>query len=111
MSDLWASILTLPTIASRARVFADRLADDIGSVLAHIHASSADFFRPSRTGAGGKSLVPESVFSAVLRIALAELGWRVDREVQRAAGRTDLVLRRKWSQRSRDCRSQNLGAR
>lgn len=65
---------------------------DLEWLLARLHRSSLDFFRPSR-GEGAR-LVPESVFTAHLALGFALLGWRVEREAQRGAGRTDLLLRR-----------------
>lgn len=66
---------------------------DLTSLLAKLHRSSADFFRPGRQ-AQGKQLVPESVFAAHLSLGFELLGWKTEREAQRGAGRTDLVLRR-----------------
>jgi len=67
---------------------------DLQVLLAKLHGSSADFFRPASRGDGGKRLVPESVFSAHLALGFELLGWRSEREAQRGAGRTDLLLRR-----------------
>jgi hypothetical protein len=61
---------------------------DLTSLLAKLHRSSVDFFR-----SGGR-LVPESVFAAHLGLGFELLGWRSEREAQRGAGRTDLLLRR-----------------
>lgn len=66
---------------------------DLESLLAKLHRSSADFFRSGRAGEG-KRLVPESVFAAHLGLGFELLGWRSEREAQRGAGRTDLLLRR-----------------
>jgi len=66
---------------------------DLAMLLAKLHRSSADFFRPGREGEE-KRLVPESVFSAHLALGFELLGWRSEREAQRGAGRTDLLLRR-----------------
>ncbi len=70
---------------------------DLTSLLARLHRSSADFFRPG-TAETGKQLVPESVFTAHLALGLELLGWRSEREAQRGAGRTDLLLRRNGDQ-------------
>jgi hypothetical protein len=67
---------------------------DLTVLLGKLHRSSVDFFRPSGGGAGGKRLVPESVFAAHLALGFELLGWRSEREAQRGAGRTDLLLRR-----------------
>ncbi len=66
---------------------------DLELLLAKLHGSSADFFRPA-PGDGTKKLVPESVFAAHLALGFELLGWRSEREAQRSAGRTDLLLRR-----------------
>ncbi len=66
---------------------------DLALLLARIHRSSADFFRPGR-GGQAKRPVPESVFAAHLALGFELLGWRSEREAQRGAGRTDLLLRR-----------------
>ncbi len=66
---------------------------DLTSLLARLHRSSADFFRQGPRQ-GGKALVPESVFAAHLGLGFELLGWRSERETQRGAGRTDLLLRR-----------------
>ncbi len=66
---------------------------DLALLLGKLHRSSADFFRPGPEGRG-KSLVPESVFAAHLALGFELLGWRSEREAQRGAGRTDLLLRR-----------------
>jgi hypothetical protein len=67
---------------------------DLQLLLAKLHASSADFFRPASRAEETKKLVPESVFSAHLALGFELLGWRSERETQRSAGRTDLLLRR-----------------
>ncbi len=66
---------------------------DLTLLLARLHRSSADFFRPGR-GGEEKRLVPESVFTAHLALGFELMGWRSEREAQRGAGRTDLLLRR-----------------
>ena len=91
------SVLDLSSSAGGDR---DDLRDDfyrdLVLLLAKLHHSSVDFFRAGRaaTGRAAKSLVPESVFSAHLALGFELLGWRSEREAQRGAGRTDLVLRR-----------------
>ncbi len=80
---------------------------DLIALLGKLHRASADFFRRRgrRDGAAeasrviraqgkGKRLVPESVFAAHLGLGFELLGWRSEREAQRGAGRTDLLLRR-----------------
>ena len=70
---------------------------DLVMLLGKLHRSSADFFRPGTRRDGttsGKRLVPESVFAAHLGLGFELLGWRSEREAQRGAGRTDLLLRR-----------------
>ncbi len=67
---------------------------DLTLLLARLHRSGSDFFRPGDRAATGKQLVPESVFAAHLALGLELLGWRSEREAQRGAGRTDLLLRR-----------------
>jgi len=87
-----ASILSLPRTPSTAARIADRLRSDLGHLLARLHASAADFFRPG-TGGGGKQLVPESVFASFLALGFELLGWQAVREAQSVAGRADLQLR------------------
>ncbi len=93
-----SSILTLSSMpasvpeASSSLPLRARLRLDLAAVLARLHASSADFFRPGR-GEQDKRLVPEAVFSAYLALGLELKGWQVDREAQQVAGRTDLRLR------------------
>ncbi len=69
---------------------------DLVTLLGKLHRGSADFFRPGRASSG-KRLVPESVFAAHLALGFELMGWRVEREAQSAAGRTDLKLRRNGS--------------
>jgi hypothetical protein len=89
-----ASLLSLPAASTSAPEpdVATRLAADLDVLLARLHAASADFFRPGRHGEG-KRLVPEAVFSAYLALGFDLLGWQAEREAQRGAGRTDLLLR------------------
>ena len=83
------SILTLQFSFERERPkeFVERLSGDLISLLEHIHSLGTDFYRPS------SGIVPESVFSAILAIGLRQLGWDVEREALRSAGRTDLRVR------------------
>jgi hypothetical protein len=71
---------------------------DLDWLLARLHRASIDFFRPLSkavtSGGGSPRLVPESVFTAHLALGFGLLGWRAEREAQRGAGRTDLILRR-----------------
>ncbi len=100
-----ASLLNLsrePEVEGELRT---QFLQDLAWLLARLHRSSLDFFRPGRERSGrerpgrerpdpGPRLVPESVFSAHLALGFALLGWRTEREAQRGAGRTDLLLRR-----------------
>ena len=86
-----ASLLNLPKSSPPLPDLRAQLVRDLRHLLEKLHRSSADFFRP--TGSG-KRLVPESVFSSHLALGLELLGWRCEREAQRAAGRTDLLVRR-----------------
>ena len=87
---------------SRSSPVEDDLRDDflrdLTDLLTRLHRSSVDFFRPGRArsdrGGRDKCLVPESVFTAHLALGFELLGWRSEREAQRGAGRTDLILRR-----------------
>jgi hypothetical protein len=88
------SILSLPSVPVAAPDLQEQLRRDLGTLLHRLHVSSADFFRP---GEKGKQLVPEAVFAAFLALGFELLGWQVDREAQRGAGRTDLLLRRSRS--------------
>ncbi len=91
-----ASLLSLPEVSPPAPGFAERLWRDLATLLERLFVSSADFFRPGPVK-GEKRLVPESVFSAFLALGFGLLGWQVERETQRVAGRTDLTLRRNRS--------------
>jgi len=72
--------------------FPERFFADLSSSLAHLHELGADFYRSAGEG-GGKRLVPESTLSGVLAHGFLARGWRVEREAQYGAGRTDLKLR------------------
>jgi hypothetical protein len=87
-----ASILSLPRTSPPVPQLRDRLAQDLQTLLARLHAFGADFFRPGSAGKG-KQLVPEAVFSAFLALGLELLGWQAEREAQHGAGRTDIKLR------------------
>ena len=89
-------IPSLLNLSRSSRVGADLRGDflrDLVDLLAKLHRSSADFFRPGKER-GDKCLVPESVFAAHLALGFELLGWRSERETQRVAGRADLLLRR-----------------
>ena len=88
-----ASILSLPSASAPmpAPDLRERLRRDLETLLARLHAASADFFRPAPQQRS-KQLVPESVFASFLALGFGLLGWAVEREAQRAAGRTDLLL-------------------
>lgn len=91
-------ILNLDIASAPAERWREHLLRDLETLLAKLHRSSADFFRPGRDRPGdGKQLVPESVFAAQLGLGFELLGWRTEREAQSAAGRTDLKLRRNAS--------------
>ena len=95
--DPIASLLNLPGPSTPGAGLGDHVRADLQTLLAALHRSSADFFRPGDAavkGGAGKQLVPESVFCAHLALGFEMLGWRVEREAQRGAGRTDLVVRR-----------------
>ncbi len=85
------SILNLPKTSAPQSDLRKHFLDDLTRLLGKLHRSSADFFRPT---SGGKRLLPESVFAAHLALGFELLGWRTEREAQRGAGRTDLLLRR-----------------
>ncbi|MCP4660642.1 MAG: hypothetical protein GY856_35020 [bacterium] len=88
-----AGLLNLPTSSPPGERLREELVRDLGRLLAKLHGSSADFFRPT----DGKRLVPEAVFAAYLALGFEFLGWQTEREAQNAAGRTDLKLRRNGS--------------
>ncbi len=97
-----ASLLNLPASSEDSGDLTALLRQDLTTLLGKLHRGSADFFRsgrarPGRAGAG-KQLVPESVFAAHLALGFELMGWRVEREAQSAAGRTDLKLRRNGSE-------------
>ncbi len=100
-----ASLLNLPPSSEGSPLPSGATSDlsallrqDLVTLLGKLHRGSADFFRPGRVGPDGarsaKQLVPESVFAAHLALGFELMGWRVEREAQSAAGRTDLKLRR-----------------
>ncbi len=88
-----AGLLNLPGASSPVADPGEHFRRDLRTLLEKLHRSSADFFRPG-DARGDKRLVPESVFAAHLALGFDLLGWRAEREAQRGAGRTDLVLRR-----------------
>ncbi len=83
-----AGLLNLPGASTPVADLREHFLGDLETLLEKLHRSSIDFFRP------GKQLVPESVFAAHLALGFDLLGWRTEREAQRGAGRTDLILRR-----------------
>ncbi len=95
-----AGLLNLPGTSASDHDVRAHFLRDLETLLVKMHRSSADFFRPGPPQASsarkgdGKRLVPESVFAAHLGLGFDLLGWRSEREAQRAAGRTDLLLRR-----------------
>ncbi len=88
-----AGLLNLPATSPSDDDVGAHFLRDLETLLVKMHRSSADFFRPGR-GDRDKRLVPESVFAAHLGLGFDLLGWRSEREAQRGAGRTDLLLRR-----------------
>ncbi len=97
-----ASLLNLSRGSAEEQGLGADFLRDLVALLGKLHRSSADFFRPGGRQGGqarGKRLVPESVFAAHLGLGFELLGWRSEREAQRAAGRTDLLLRRNGGKR------------
>lgn len=92
-----ASLLNLPRSEPAVAGAREHLRRDLTRLLEKLHRSSADFFRPGRQAATGKTLVPEAVFATYLALGFELLGWQTEREAQNAAGRTDLKLRRNGS--------------
>lgn len=90
------SLLNLAAASASGDDVCSDLFRDLRALLEKLHRSSVDFFRPPGA-TGSKRLVPESVFSAHLALGFELLGWRCEREAQRAAGRTDLLMRRNGS--------------
>ncbi|MEE8524598.1 MAG: AAA family ATPase [Thermoanaerobaculia bacterium] len=92
-----ASLLNLSREEEPAADLRPQFLDDLSWLLARLHRSSVDFFRliaKSEVSEGRSRLVPEAVFTAHLALGFELLGWRTEREAQRGAGRTDLLLRR-----------------
>ncbi len=92
-----ASLLNLSRGSAEEHDLRSDFLRDLTALLGKLHRSNADFFRPAprRNGTSEpKHLVPESVFAAHLGLGFELLGWRTEREAQRGAGRTDLLLRR-----------------
>jgi hypothetical protein len=83
--------LNLPRASVPHPDLRDHFLNDLTTLLGKLHRSSADFFRPTSTG---KRLLPEAVFAAHMALGFELLGWHTEREAQRSAGRTDLLLRR-----------------
>ncbi len=91
------SLLNLPSSSAESGDDpAVLLRQDLVALLGKLHRGSVDFFRRGEEGTG-KRLLPESVFAAHLALGFELMGWRVEREAQSAAGRTDLKLRRNGS--------------
>ncbi|WP_437907934.1 AAA family ATPase [Sorangium sp. So ce327] len=91
--DIIPSILTLDVQDPRDSKgsLREQLVADLSEVLTSIHRMSPDFFRSEEKGK--KQIVPEAVFSASLVLGLEPRGWKVEREAQSAAGRTDIKAR------------------
>jgi hypothetical protein len=92
-----ASLLNLSRGSAESSDLGTGFLRDLATLLGKLHRSSADFFRPGPRqdeAAEGKRLVPEAVFAAHLGLGFELLGWHSEREAQRGAGRTDLLLRR-----------------
>lgn len=105
-----ASIVNLPEPTAAAGTIREQLVLDLTRVLTSIHRWAPDFFHtprapkvasakgsktaPKKTVQGQKRIVPEAVFSAILAIGFANLGWVVEREAMQGEGRTDLKLTR-----------------
>ena len=90
VADPIAGLLNLPASSPPPADHHQHLRRDLTALLAKLHRSGADFFRPGN----GKRLVPEAVFATWLALGFELLGWHTEREAQNAAGRTDLKLRR-----------------
>lgn len=90
--EIIPSILTLQPLSASAQAstLSEQLSLDLPKILALIHRMSVDFFQQSKGKSQTKKPVPESVFSAAIAMSLELMGWRVDREAQSAAGRTDI---------------------
>lgn len=88
--EVWATVNPLHPLPEPAPVgdstLQVQLRGDLEPALRDIYRASADF----RTRSGG--IVEEKVLCAVLAMTLAARGWLWEREVQEAAGRTDLRL-------------------
>jgi hypothetical protein len=83
-----ASIVNLPTDAAAGVDPVDRLNKDIARVLGQMHRFGRDFHDK-------EGLLEEHVFSSVLAVSLALLGWHdVARETVQAAGYLDLQIGR-----------------
>lgn len=82
-----ASIVNLPTRAAANVAPEDRFDADVAAVLAQLHRFGRDFH-------GKSDLLEEQVFSSLLAVGLALLGWTtIDREPVQAAGYPDLRVR------------------
>jgi hypothetical protein len=82
-----ASIVNLPTRPAGDVDPTDRFDADVAAVLAQLHRFGRDFH-------GKNDLLEEQVFSSLLAVGLALLGWTaVDREAIQAAGHPDLRVR------------------
>jgi hypothetical protein len=91
--EIIPSILTFDALnePSQRGTLREQLVADLSEVLASIHRMSADFFDWEKKN--NKQIVHEAVFSAALCLGLDPRGWKVEREAQSAAGRTDIKAR------------------
>lgn len=91
--DIIPSILTLDVPEPRPpeASLREQLVADVCDVLQDIQRMSPDFFRTDSTGK--REILPEAVFSVGLVIGLKPRGWKVERESQSGAGRTDIKAR------------------
>jgi hypothetical protein len=88
--ELIPSILTfdIPGESTTKGSIREQLVADLVHALTGIQRMSPDFFRSDEKNK--KQIVPEAVFAAILGLVLQERGWKVEREAQSAAGRTDV---------------------
>jgi hypothetical protein len=91
--EIIPSILTLDVQEAQTtkESLREQLVADLCEVLASIHRTGPDFFFARSDG--NKQIVPESVLSAILVLSLEPRGWKVEREAQSGAGRTDIKAR------------------
>ncbi|KYF89778.1 hypothetical protein BE17_45110 [Sorangium cellulosum] len=80
-----ASILNLPEIPASSGDPIERLIQDVCATMTELRRLGREFH-------GESGLLREQLFSSIITVALAGLGWKADREAIQAAGFADLKV-------------------